>query len=498
MSASKKKDLRRQNRESGMSRREEQLAKQQQEREKLRRNTTIVVTAFLVFALVVVLLSTPVLYGLTAITSGNYTFTTADFNYHYSNTYSNYYQTYTSYYGESAQYFMPGRETMNEYAMESLHEVAVLATAAAEAGFTLSEEGEKTVENARQGVEMISDLQNVSRGKYLRTSYGAGVNMKTFLRNVELSTIAMEYEAFMRESFQYDEDVLQAHYEENRNDYDYVTYNSYYFAGKAVEDDPETDEDETVDAQTALAEAEAQAEEFLRRLRAGETFASLTYEFSGENEAYAGEEAGKTSIVGKNLSSIYKDWLLDDTRKAGDAYIASADNGCYVLEFLERDDNDYASVNVRHILIAPAEVAQDAEDYEAAVAAALEEAKTEAENILATWKEGDADEASFAELADANSDDNSAVGGLYERIGRHKMVGPFEEWIFDSGRKAGDVDIVETEYGYHVIYFVGTDADYCDVVAEENMRAADYEAWITGQRDACPVETNLFYKLFCK
>lgn len=497
MSASKKKELRRQEQESNMSRREIQLAKQQQERAKLRRNTTIVVTAFLVFTLVVVLLSTPVLYGLTAVNCGNYAFSTADFNYFYSNTYNNYYQTYSSYYGESAQYFMPGTETMNEYALESIHDVAVLAAAAAEAGYTLSEEGQETVETAKSGVEMISELQRVSKGRYLRASYGAGVNMKTFLRNVELSTIAMEYETVMRESFQYDEATLEAHYAENRDDYDFFYYNSYFIAGNVVEDDPETDEDETVDAETALAEAKAQAEDFQKRLKAGESFAALTYEFSGENEAYSGETAGYTTVAGKNLASSFKDWLLDDSRKAGDTHIAETESGCYVLEFIARDNNDYASVNVRHILIEPEAVPADAEDPEAAAAAALEAAKTEAENVLATWKEGDADEASFAELADTTSDD-SAEGGLFSRVGRNKMVGPFEDWIFDESRQTGDTGIVETEFGYHVMYFVGYDADYCDVLAEENLRAADYEAWITGQREALPVETNLFFKLFCK
>ncbi|HHX36769.1 MAG TPA: hypothetical protein GX717_02175, partial [Clostridiaceae bacterium] len=30
----------------------------------------------------------------------------------------------------------------------------------------------------------------------------------------------------------------------------------------------------------------------------------------------------------------------------------------------------------------------------------------------------------------------------------------FNDWIFDQNRKPGDMDIVETVYGYHVMYFV--------------------------------------------
>ena len=34
------------------------------------------------------------------------------------------------------------------------------------------------------------------------------------------------------------------------------------------------------------------------------------------------------------------------------------------------------------------------------------------------------------------------------------MVASFNDWCFDSSRKSGDVAIVETEYGYHIMYFV--------------------------------------------
>ena len=35
------------------------------------------------------------------------------------------------------------------------------------------------------------------------------------------------------------------------------------------------------------------------------------------------------------------------------------------------------------------------------------------------------------------------------------MVTEFNNWIFDDARKAGDVEIVKTSYGYHIMYFVG-------------------------------------------
>ena len=33
------------------------------------------------------------------------------------------------------------------------------------------------------------------------------------------------------------------------------------------------------------------------------------------------------------------------------------------------------------------------------------------------------------------------------------MVKAFENWCFDAARKAGDTGIVESDYGYHVMFF---------------------------------------------
>ena len=37
-----------------------------------------------------------------------------------------------------------------------------------------------------------------------------------------------------------------------------------------------------------------------------------------------------------------------------------------------------------------------------------------------------------------------------------KMVNSFSAWCFDSSRKAGDTAIVKSDFGYHIMYFVGT------------------------------------------
>ena len=76
----------------------------------------------------------------------------------------------------------------------------------------------------------------------------------------------------------------------------------------------------------------------------------------------------------------------------------------------------------------------------------------------------------FAELAGANTEDTGSKdnGGLYEDVYPGQMVQTFNDWCFDAARKTGDTGLVETEYGFHVMYFVKhTDTYYWKTLAEE-------------------------------
>jgi hypothetical protein len=50
----------------------------------------------------------------------------------------------------------------------------------------------------------------------------------------------------------------------------------------------------------------------------------------------------------------------------------------------------------------------------------------------------------------------------------------FDEWIFDESRKEGDTGLVQTPYGYHVMYFVHRDDAMNDWLFETKHKAGDY------------------------
>lgn len=117
---------------------------------------------------------------------------------------------------------------------------------------------------------------------------------------------------------------------------------------------------------------------------------------------------------------------------------------------------DACTVNVRHILITP-EATQEGEET-VITDEAWNSAETKAQAILDQWNAGKKTEESFAELANKESSDpgSNTNGGLYEAVREGQMVPEFNDWCFDGSRKVGDTGIVKTTYGYHIMYFSGS------------------------------------------
>ena len=98
--------------------------------------------------------------------------------------------------------------------------------------------------------------------------------------------------------------------------------------------------------------------------------------------------------------------------------------------------------------------------------------------IYQQWLEGPKTEDNFAELARLFTDDSNAdQGGLYEDIFPGQMVDSFNHWCFD-GRKPGDHGLIQTEYGWHVVYYCGDSGiTYRDYMVSRDKLTADTDAW---------------------
>ncbi len=495
MSGSKQKLKRQEERKKGIDKR--QLRDRERD-ELVRKQKKYGIIAGVVTALLIALITffnSNLLYrNFTAVKAGEVEYSIADFNYYYYNLYYNYYNSYYASYGQYANYMMPDKDTIEGDTIKMMEETALLYTQAKENGYNLSEAGKKQIESNMNSLKDTAKAAGFSSvKKYLQSYFKAGVNEDIYRENLEQYTLAMEYGQTILKSNSFSDKELEDYYNTNKDKYDVINYRSFFVSGAAVEDNKETEENEAVDGETAMAEAKATAEEFLSKITDEESFNKLAKEYADEasKENYSDADATLISSQGANLDTTYSKWLLENGRSAGDKTVIQGANGYYVLYYISRDNNDYDTVNVRHILIKPEEVVkadyEDEEAYKAAQEEALDKAKTEAEELYSQWKNGDASEASFGKLADEHSDDAPA-GGLYENVAKGQMVEEFNNWIYDSSRKPGDTEIVKTSFGYHIMYFVDKGMKFSNYLADTDMKAEAYNKWVETNVSAITTE----------
>lgn len=177
------------------------------------------------------------------------------------------------------------------------------------------------------------------------------------------------------------------------------------------------------------------------------------------------------------MASFYNSYLAESIELTDEEISAYYDANAAVYESQNIKKIDENVINVRHILIQP-EAAEDGTISEEAWTAAEEEAQ----RILQEWKDGEATEDTFAELANTYSTDpgsngtsignGGSTGGLYEEVYPNQMVAEFNDWCFDDARQTGDTEIVKTSYGYHIMYFVSQgDFIYWQNVCADALRS---------------------------
>lgn len=150
---------------------------------------------------------------------------------------------------------------------------------------------------------------------------------------------------------------------------------------------------------------------------------------------------------------------------------------------------DTVSVDVRHVLYCPDETKTDESgNY---TEEAWEECRVKAQAALDALVAGGMTEEAFAALADTDSEDpgSRGNGGLYTGVTVGKMVQEFNDWCFDSARQVGDYGMVKTRYGYHLMYFCGSQTLW-QQTAREDLISEMARSYLEEIRDAAPIRID--------
>ena len=454
-----------------------------------------------------------------AVVNGN-ELNSVEFNYYFSDAVSEYYNLwYTDYQSYTDAYLQvmgldvtkPLSEQVQdeetgatwadyfaEMALEDAKRDYALCAKAESEGFSLPEEKQTELDNVKKNIETYAEIYGMNTKQYLRSIYGFGSDEKSYLEYLTRTLIADSYYDDHQESLTYEDSDIREFEKDKKNNYNSYTYSSCYLShtdflegGTKGEDGQTvyTDEEKAAARQAAKVAAEAlgkakdaeEMREIAKTIKVNETSQVAVNDF--------------TNQLHTSINGTLSDWLMDEARTEGEiGIIANSStttddagnqtetvNGYYVAVFQSATDNDVPMSNVRHLLVSFEGGTTD-EDTQETVYSDEEKAaaKEAAEGYLKQWKEGEATEESFIELVKEYSDDTSAAdGGLFEDIHPGSNYVPtFLNWSIDPDRKVGDTEVIESPYGYHVMYYVSADElTYRDHMITGEMRTADQEAW---------------------
>lgn len=321
-----------------------------------------------------------------------------------------------------------------------------------------------------------------SLNAYLRKVYGGSINERFLRKQLKIQVLAQKYltERTNEIAKGYDQKDIDAEYKKDTTAYDFVTFRAYTFkTTELTKEDNETDDALKARQAKANAEVKKNANDFYNAVTNDATFTAKAKELNKDTADYNVDKETKYSMLKSTAQSTFSEdaakWLFDSSTKVGSKKLFSdEENGKYIVVLALSKPHQEQTVTARHILFQTKDQNSGNDLSEEEIA----KKKTQAEDVLKKFNEGDKTEDSFAALANEYNEDtgSSSNGGLYEHIYPGQMVTEFNDWVFDANRKAGDVELVETDYGYHIIYFVAKDGkDYYDSAIRSSKANEDIE-----------------------
>ncbi len=443
------------------------------------------------------------------------------------------------------QTYMESEDTWFDYFMDEAisqaEKIVLYCEEAEQRGIKLDDEDYLTVDSFFEGLRTNAAENNMTLVGYISALYGTGVKAKDVRRALEMSQLAAKCSETVLDELEntIDKETVDSYYDDNKTDFWTASFLYYEFS---VSEEGE-DGDQTYDFEAEKKRIDAIAGELLAtggeeafRKHVAEYVADINFDASYDKESETYEEGllpdeaalaayragviaaaadnalndktpGTTEsddVVDKIMNAVEKElsakassalaaleyngyaysdpdaegaadeikWVCDGKRAAGDMTLISdtSDDEYVVTVYLMKEPmarDEAPARNVGHILFKP-------DSYSTAEAAELK-----AEEVLALFKSGEMTKEAFSALADDYNEDSSA---FYDDVIKGRMVAEFEDWLFDGARAQGDTEIVETEYGYHIMYYLGeSELEGWYVKVKDKILSENSEDWYKGK-----------------
>lgn len=353
--------------------------------------------------------------------------------------------------------------------ISALQTYKILYAEAIKAGYKLTDDEQKSIDDQVEELRNTAAENKYSLNAYLKASYGKGINEKFLRKQLEMQNIVSRYQSDTAKKLtdSYSAADIKAVYDKDHSAYNAVDARTLSFAIETLTaKDGETSEQLAARQKAAAAKVKAEAEAALKACTSEKAFLEQAKKKNSSTENYDAESATALNEAAKSTITSYVSedaakWAFDSARKAGDVKLfevgSDGNVSSYVILYINKGSYAPMASNVRHILISFTDNASSSSE---ATDEQKKAAKASADKIYKEWQSGAKTEDSFAALAKEKSKDtgSAADGGLISGItSSANYVESFRNWATDSSRKVGDTGIVESEYGYHIMYYSGSD-----------------------------------------
>lgn len=374
---------------------------------------------------------------------------------------------------------------------------------AVKAGITLNDDQKTTIDDQMASIASSASTSGMSINEYLSSNYGDYCGSATVRKFMEQMYIISNYYGVIRMDLKPSQEELDTFIDNHIDDYKLCYYGIIEIpyntdGGQTKEESIEAAKkycEEITDLESMKKIVPEACEELIDQI------VSYGY-FQSEDQAVEQiqntlETSYTKTEVENNYGTEIAEWLFSNETEVGSTtYSVDEDYSCVtiILKTSQPKLDETELYSVRHILVIPeSEAEKESEDTTVDASAAdaddttVSEAATEAvtadgqdsseteyteeewaaalkraEEILEEYNSGDKTEKSFAALAEKYSDDTESTssgtsglyGGAFEGTSLGRMVSEFEGWATDDSRKYGDVEIVKSEFGYHIMYFM--------------------------------------------
>lgn len=409
-------------------------------------------------------------------TSEHLSIPVSTFKYFFMNEYStfiNQYYYYLSYYNfdeniplHDQDYEISETEKTTWYqifldkAKSSFEQYAKFAEMALKEGLTLDEADNAKIEENLKSIEEAAADYSQTFDEYMSQFMGEGMTRDRVKAAIEITQLGYKYYQKLYNEPTFTDEDIEKEYIDGKGEYSLVDFNEVRISSLY----DETDSDEQISA--AKNETKEKAEKMKELIENGTPFAeayntvmpaeetetetetdtdTVTEAETAEKEEETEDTTNKYLYTGVEYSSAdaYK-FLYEENTAEGQVNITYDDNGnatvvqCVKLPY----KNTSRTVNMRHILLSSV-------DYDTE-----EEAYAMAQKLIEQINGAEDKKEKFLSFVPEYSSDtgSSTTGGLYENVMPGVMVTEINEWCFDSERKEGDIDIVKSDYGFHIVY----------------------------------------------